>query len=169
MFPGLSKDDSPDGEAWAIETVELITHNGTHLDAPYHYASTMNRGQRAITIDEVPLEWCFQPGVKLDFRHFPDGYVASAADIEAELDRIHHKIQPLEIVVNTSAGERYGASDYVHAGCVMGREATLYHWNEECGSRARMDGAGMRPSCLRRKVSPKQGRVTNRSSLPSLS
>ena len=28
----------------------------------------MNKGERAITIDEVPLEWCFQPGVKLDFR-----------------------------------------------------------------------------------------------------
>ena len=127
VFPGLSKDDSPDGEAWAIETVELITHNGTHLDAPYHYASTMNRGQRAITIDEVPLDWCFQPGVKLDFRHFPDGYVATACDIEAELERIHHELRPLEIVVvNTSAGERYGAPDYVQAGCGMGREATLY-------------------------------------------
>jgi kynurenine formamidase len=45
----------------------LITHNGTHLDAPYHFASTMNHGEPAITIDEVPLEWCFQPGVKLDF------------------------------------------------------------------------------------------------------
>ena len=61
----------------------LITHNGTHLDAPYHFASTMNRGERAITIDEVPLEWCFQPGVKLDFRHFPDGYVVAAGDVEA--------------------------------------------------------------------------------------
>jgi kynurenine formamidase len=127
LFAGLSKDDLPDGEAWAIEKVELITHNGTHLDAPYHYASTMNRGQRAITIDEVPLEWCFQPAVKLDFRHLPDGYVATASDIEAELERIRHQLRPLEIVVvNTSAGERYGAPDYVHAGCGMGREATLY-------------------------------------------
>ena len=87
----------------------------------------MNRGQRAITIDEVPLEWCFQPAVKLDFRHFPDGYVATASDIEAELERIHHELRPLEIVVvNTRAGELYGTSDYVHAGCGMGREATLY-------------------------------------------
>ncbi len=47
----------------------------------------MNEGERAWTIDEVPLEWCFQPGVKLDFRHFADGYVATAADVEAELKR----------------------------------------------------------------------------------
>ena len=127
VFPGLSKNDLPDGEAWAIEKLELITHNGTHLDAPYHYASTMHGGQRAITIDEVPLEWCFQPGVKLDFRHFPDGYVATASDVEGELQRIRHELQPLEIViVNTRAGERYGAADYIHSGCGMGREATLY-------------------------------------------
>jgi kynurenine formamidase len=127
FFPGLRQEDLPDGEAWAIEKVELITHNGTHLDAPYHFASTMNRGERAITIDEVPLEWCFQPGVKLDFRRFPDGYVASAADVEAELGRIHHELRPLEIVVvNTRAGSCYGTDAYVGAGCGMGRDATLY-------------------------------------------
>ncbi|SFP84374.1 cyclase family protein [Sphingomonas rubra] len=127
FFPGLTPDDLPDGEAWAIERVQLTTHNGTHLDAPYHYASTMDGGRRAITIDEVPLDWCFQPGVKLDFRHFADGYVATAADIEAELSRIGHVLSPLEIVVvNTCAAERFGHDDYVSAGCGMGRDATLY-------------------------------------------
>jgi kynurenine formamidase len=127
FFPGLTQADLPDGEAWAIERIELITHNGTHLDAPYHFASTMNQGERAITIDEVPLDWCLQPGVKLDFRHFPDGYVATAKDVEVELARIGHQLAPLEIVVvNTRAGSRYGHDDYVSSGCGMGREATLY-------------------------------------------
>lgn len=127
FFPGLRKQDLPDGEAWAIEKVELITHNGTHLDAPYHFASTMNKGERAITIDEVPLDWCFRPGVKLDFRQFDDGYVVTAADVEAELSRIGHDLQPLDIVVvNTRAGSAYGQDDYVEAGCGMGYEATMY-------------------------------------------
>src|SRR5258706_9017491 len=78
FFPGLRKEDLPDGAAWAVEKVELITHNGTHLDAPYHFHPTMNKGERAIAIDEVDLNWCFQPGVKLDFRNFPDGYVVTA-------------------------------------------------------------------------------------------
>jgi kynurenine formamidase len=121
FFPGLRAEDLPDSEAWAIERIELITHNGTHLDAPYHFASTMNKGERAITIDEVPLDWCFQPGVKLDFRRFDNGYVVTAHDVEAELARIGHTLSPLEIVVvNTSAGKQYGRDDYVTAGCGMG-------------------------------------------------
>lgn len=127
FFPGLTKEDLPGGEGWAIERLQIATHNGTHLDAPYHHHSTMNNGERAITIDEVPLEWCFNPGVKLDFRHFADGYVVTAADIEAELTRIGHDLQPLDIVVvNTAAGSQYGKSDYLMKGCGIGREATLY-------------------------------------------
>lgn len=127
FFPGLKKEDLPDGEAWAVEMVQLITHNGTHLDAPYHFASTMNKGERAITIDEVPLDWCMQPGVKLDFRHFDDGYVVTARDVAAELGRIGHDLRPLDIVVvNTRAGSAYGDDDYVDAGCGMGYDATMY-------------------------------------------
>jgi kynurenine formamidase len=126
-FPGLTPEELPDAEGWAIEHVQMTTHSGTHLDAPWHFASTMDGGKRALKIDEVPLKWCFQPGVKLDFRRFPDGYVATAADVEAELARIGHDLKPLEIVVvNTSAGVRYGEPDYVPTGCGMGREATLY-------------------------------------------
>ena len=88
FFPGLKKEDLPDGEAWAVERIRLSTHNGTHLDAPYHFHSTMNEGERAITIDEVPLDWCFQNGVKLDFKEKPDGYVVTAQDVEDELSRI---------------------------------------------------------------------------------
>lgn len=132
FFPGLQKGDLPDGEGWAAETVRLSTHNGTHLDAPYHFHSTMNKAlgnaaERSTTIDEVPLDWCFQPGVKLDFRHLPDGHVVTARQIEDELTRIHHTLKPLEIVVvNTRAGTMYGNADYVSSGCGIGYEATMY-------------------------------------------
>lgn len=128
FFPGVTAEHTPDGAGFAAaERVTLTTHNGTHLDAPWHYHPIMNGGERAITIDEVPLDWCFQPGVKLDFRHLPDGYVVTAADVEAELSRIGHELRPLEIVlVNTAAGAALGRPDFVSKGCGMGREATLY-------------------------------------------
>ncbi|WP_174291955.1 cyclase family protein [Sphingomonas bacterium] len=127
FFPGLAAADLPDAEGWAIERVQLTTHNGTHLDAPYHYASTMDGGARAITIDEVPLDWCMRPGVKLDFRHLADGHVVTAQEIEAELARIGHDLAPLDIVlVNTAAGVRFGEADYLARGVGIGREATLY-------------------------------------------
>jgi kynurenine formamidase len=131
FFPGLKREDLPDGEGWAVEFVRLSTHNGTHLDAPYHFHSTMDKAlgdkKPAIAIHDVPLEWCFQPAVKLDFRHLADGALVTAADVEAELQRIGHVLRPLEIVVvNTRAGSRYGQGDYVSAGCGMGYEATMY-------------------------------------------
>jgi kynurenine formamidase len=132
FFPGVTAEQTPGGEGFAAaEWVTLTTHNGTHLDAPWHFSPTMDakdgQPQRAITIDEVPLDWCFRPGVKLDFRHFPDGYVVTAADVEAELARIGHDLQPLDIVlVNTAAGKALGRPDFVNVGCGMGYEATMY-------------------------------------------
>ena len=122
----------PDGEYAAVEKVTISTHNGTHLDAPYHYFSSMNHalkpeGEPSWRIDEVPLEWCFQPAVKLDFRHFEDGYVVQPNDVEAELERIGHTLAPLEIVVvNTRAGSRYGEPDFIDSGCGVGKAATLW-------------------------------------------
>ena len=131
LVPGLKGADMPEGKAAAVEMVHLSTHNGTHLDAPYHFHPTMDGklgpARASATIDQVPLEWCFQPGVKLDFRHLPDGHVVTANEVEAELARIGHELHPLDIVlVNTRAGSRYGCSDYVDAGCGMGLEATMY-------------------------------------------
>ena len=58
---------------------------------------------------------------------FKASLLVSAAEIEAELARIGHTLQPLEIVVvNTSAGVKYGRQDYVTSGCGMGYEATMY-------------------------------------------
>jgi kynurenine formamidase len=84
-------------------------------------------GRARMTIDEMPLEWCFQRGVKLDFRAFPDGYVVTAQDVEDELKRIGHDLQPLDIVlVNTAAGMALGRPTFVNVGCGMGYEATMY-------------------------------------------
>ena len=138
-YMGVPVDALPNGEYAAIERVKISTHNGTHLDAPYHYFSRMNErtvpgGEPSWRIDEVPLEWCFSAGVKLDFRAKPDGYVCTADDVKHELERIGHTLRPLDIVlVNTAAAARYGADDYIDSGCGMGKAATL--WMLEQGVR----------------------------------
>ena len=134
FFPGVTPDQLPAGEGWAVEQVTLSTHNGTHLDAPWHFHSTMDGGKRAITIDEVPLDWCIGRGVKLDFRHFPDGHVVTASEMAAAFDAIGHALQPGDIVlVNTGAAAHYGTPAYVPSGCGMGRAAT--NWLTERGVR----------------------------------
>jgi kynurenine formamidase len=135
FFPGCDIDGIHGGVPFcAAEKVTLTTHNGTHVDAPWHYHPTqdaaLESGSRpAQTIDEMPLEWFMNPGVKLDFRHMEDGYVASAADIEAELKRIGHELRPLDIVVvNTSAGKALAEKDpgYVGRGAGVGYEGTMW-------------------------------------------
>jgi len=127
MFPGLKPSDLPGGEGWAWEVITLTTHNGTHMDAPYHFHSVDKQGRPMMTIDEAPLDWFFRPGVKLDFRTLADGHVVSAAEVAAELARIGHTLKPLDIVlVNTKTSEMLGTDRYMSTGIGMGREATLY-------------------------------------------
>ena len=127
FFPGLSREALPEGKGWAVEHVELSTHSGTHLDAPWHYHPKMDKGRKALTIDEVPLDWCMGDGVVLDLRHFPDGYKATPSDVEAALEKIAYRIKPGDIVlVMTGADKYWGSAEYMSKGCGMGREATLW-------------------------------------------
>jgi len=126
FFPGLTQDDLPDGEGWAVESLTLSTHNGTHMDAPWHFHSTTDCGAApAPSIDEAPLDLFFRPGVKLDFSDRPAGHVVTAAEVEAELARIGHDLQPYDIVL-VQSGAVYGTDNFTDQGCGMGEEATLY-------------------------------------------
>jgi kynurenine formamidase len=135
FFPGADIDNMIGGNPFcASEWVKLTTHSGTHVDAPWHYHPQQDAKQEggarpSMTIDEMPLEWFFNRGVKLDFRDKPDGYVVTGADIEAELERIGHELQPLDIVVvNTAAGMALANRDpaYVSRGAGVGYEGTMY-------------------------------------------
>ncbi len=127
FFPGVKKDQLPGGLGWAVEFLTLTTHSGTHLDAPYHYHPTMDKGKDALTIDEIPLDWCFNDGVVLDFRKKNDGERITIKDLESELARIDYKIKPLDIVlIQTGADKFWGTQEYLVKGPGMDRESTLF-------------------------------------------
>jgi kynurenine formamidase len=123
-----------DGEGWATEDfLRLGTHNSTHVDAPWHYNSTV-AGERAATIDELPLEWFHGPGVVLDVTAKEDGDPVTAAEAEAELTRIGHELAPGDIVlVRTGRDDFYGEPDYIARGPGVTAEAT--RWLFERGVR----------------------------------
>jgi kynurenine formamidase len=122
------------GEGWAIEEfTRLGTHSVTHVDAPWHYNSTI-QGQPAATIDELPLEWFFADGVVLDMRHKADGETVQVQDLEAALEVLGYTLKPLDIVlVWTGRDAFYGQLGYVFQGCAVSPEAT--HWLYERGVR----------------------------------
>jgi kynurenine formamidase len=101
-----------DGRGGAQETVELTTHSGTHIDAPYHYGPT-SAGDPARKIDAVPMRWCIGDGVLLDFTHKQRGEGIEADEVEAELERIGYELKPYDIaLIRTDASKHFDEPGY---------------------------------------------------------
>lgn len=113
------------GHGWAIENLAVSSHTATHIDAPYHYGAT-SEGKPARRIDEVPLEWCFGPGVVLDMRHRKPGEVITVADLQQKLREIRYVLSPGDIVmIHTGAATRWGTPEYFRQPG-LDRESTLW-------------------------------------------
>ena len=124
---GCRPEDLPysSGQGWAVEELTTGSHTGTHVDAPYHYGATSG-GQPARRIDEVPLEWCFGPGVVLDFRDRAHGDLIDVDDLRRALDRIEYRLRPLDIVMlHTGAAKRWGTREYLRQPGLC-RDSTLW-------------------------------------------
>jgi len=130
---GVSRDLLRDGEGWTRETLTLGTHNATHVDAPWHYNSTID-GRRAETIDELPLEWFLGPGVLVDFTEKGDGEVITAAELAGRVETSVDALRGGEIVlVRTGRDVFYGRDDYIALGPGVSAEAN--NWLYEQGIR----------------------------------
>lgn len=113
----------PGGQGWAVETVTLSTHSGTHVDAPYHYGPAARGAAR--TIDQVPLRWCFGDGVVLNMTHKGRGEGISVDDVQGELARIGYQLKPYDIVlVRTGASTQFKQRGYDMAHAGLRRSAT---------------------------------------------
>ena len=116
-----------DNEGWAMETfLRLGTHNATHVDAPWHYNSRIG-GERAQTIDELPLDWFYGPGVVLDMTAKGEGETVDVANVEGELSRIGHELSAGDIVlVRTGRDVHVEEAHYIALGPGVTAEATRW-------------------------------------------
>jgi kynurenine formamidase len=127
LIPGITISDLPSEQGWAVEDVKLNTHSGTHVDAPWHYSPVMNGTEKARTIDEMPLEYCFSDGVVVDFRNKGDGYLVTPKDFQEAFSAMGYRLKPKDIVlVLTGAMSMWGKPAYMGKGCGMGRDSTLW-------------------------------------------
>lgn len=124
---GVTPDLLRNGEGWAVETFTRFgTHNSTHVDAPWHYNAEI-AGERAQTIDELPLENFFGPGVALPFTHKADGDAVTAEEAEAALLAANHELRPGDIVlIHTGRDAFIDDLDYIARGPGVTVEATRW-------------------------------------------
>lgn len=108
----LKSTDVPDGEFLSLEIVHAPVHIGTHLDYSFHYG-TKSENRPAKTADEIPLEYCYQDGVKLDMSHKKPADAITAGDIEEALKKINYTLKPKDIVLlRTGADKLFGGPGY---------------------------------------------------------
>ena len=108
----VKKEDLPDEEFLSLEIVHAPVHIGTHLDYSFHYGSkSENRPSK--TAEEIPLEDCYQNGVRLDLSHKKPNEVIAASDLEAALKKINYQLKSKDIVlIYTGADKLYGSPKY---------------------------------------------------------
>ena len=124
-FPGVKPDDLPEGFGWASDRLTLGVHSGTHMDAPWHYHPT-SEGKPSKTIDEIPMEYCYNHGVVLDMTHKKPGDLIGSKDMQDALEQIDYQLLPLDIVlVRTDTYKLWNTPKYWdYAG--VGREGTIW-------------------------------------------
>lgn len=128
---GCSADVLPPDGLCANTRITLLDHSGTHMDAPWHYAPVMNGDERAKTIDELPLEWCWADCIVLHFHEKPNGYMVTVEDLEAYFKEIDYELKPFDIVlIHTGAEAKLGTPEYQFTGVGFSRESTLWLLNK---------------------------------------
>jgi kynurenine formamidase len=108
----VKKEDLPDEEFLSLEIVHSPVHIGTHLDYSFHYGSK-SEGRASKTAEEIPLEWCYQSGVKLELTYKKPNEVITGTDIESALKKINYTLKPLDIVLLCTGRDKlYGGPKY---------------------------------------------------------
>jgi cyclase len=109
---GITAADFPDGYAISMETATLTTHTATHIDAPLHYGP-LCQGQPARSVDMLPLEWFFGPGVVLHFESDPDLGPVTADEMRSVVAMLPQRLDAGTIVLcDVGAARLWGRKEY---------------------------------------------------------
>ncbi|MBN2580444.1 MAG: cyclase family protein, partial [Pirellulales bacterium] len=81
--PSVLVHNTIDSIGYNITQISLSTHQGTHLDAPFHF---FDDGK---TLDQIPLERFYGPAVLVDLA--PGGFLEAKQPITPEMFRPHEK------------------------------------------------------------------------------
>ena len=123
---GLTPDCFNDSMSLTHEDFSGQFHCGTHVDAPFHFGPIVE-GKQAKTIDEVPLDWFFQDGVRLDLRFVGHNALITVEDIKQALNEINYTLKPMDIVlIWTDFDKLIYTPEYLKEQPGMSREATEY-------------------------------------------
>ena len=124
---GCQSSDLPECEGWAEENLILSSHLGTHVDAPWHWGSRC-LGEKALTVENIPLEELFCDGVVLDLTSKNNtGAAIEVSDLVEALERIPYQIRQGDAVLLRTGHDKYDLSDpryYNYPGLIG--ESALY-------------------------------------------
>lgn len=132
--PSIAYARHHDAYDWAEETSEMGTHDGTHMDAPWHFYPTMDadlhdgQGVPSTHINEFPPEYGYGDLVVFDFSHMPDGHLILSDDFKYQLLEMNYKLKEGDIVFIKCGAAPYWGKDpsfWVH-GVGVSREATVW-------------------------------------------
>ena len=105
------KSDLPCGEGWAEENLQISSHLGTHVDAPWHYGSTCG-DKPAKTVEQIPLDELYCDAVVLDFSHKKGtGAAITVDELKKELDRISYTIKEGDAVLIRTDHDKFGLTE----------------------------------------------------------
>ncbi|MBX9689067.1 MAG: cyclase family protein [Candidatus Obscuribacterales bacterium] len=108
---GCQPSDLPCGEGWAEENLQISSHLGTHVDAPWHYGSTCG-DEKAKTVDQIALEDLFCDACVLDFSSKKgSGAAITVDDLKRELERISYTIKEGDACLIRTGHADYALND----------------------------------------------------------
>jgi arylformamidase len=89
-----------------ITQLSLSTHQGTHLDVPFHFFDD------GMTVDQVPLDRFYGPAVLIDL--IPGGFLAPRQPVTAEMFRPHEsKFTPgAKVIYRTGWDRAFGREEF---------------------------------------------------------